>query len=407
MYKPVRLDGRDRAVRLGVQGKAEQWLRGAEAWWVRVEAWQSGRGSRALWSGRAFGCARQSGAAAWRSGVAWRGGAEAWRSGGGGRALWSGGAFGCSPYMILLLVLANKENMQASTRSLVTKLVNALTAKLEIGSPFACLYLLGNPDHYTSHTFINFYWKSFVCEAQSVFLTSPEEADELPEKVMLNKSEGNFVAISKVYDYIYRPSVFGTMNLYDWIRCANKRKRSSKHHKKDLMEDDIIEEELDDTDSEDELDMLRNPFVGGGPKSESDWVESNDSYNEDDELNIDDNVQITKDETQFYSFLPDHPQHHTHEVQRTCLSDLVVPNFIGGTLPQCDQGDCEYYCSTLLALFKPWRTGNDLKSANETWEKAFDEYNFSPEQMNLMSRFNLRYECLDARDDYFAMLFER
>ena len=245
-------------------------------------------------------------------------------------------------------LLANKENMQASARSLVTKLVNALTAKLEIGSPFACLYLLGNPDHYTSHTFINFYWKSFVREARSVFLTSPEEADELPEKVVLNKSEGKFVAISKVHDYIYRPSVFGTMNLYDWIRCANKRRRSSKHHKKDLMEDDIIEEELDDTDSEDELDMLRNPFVSGGPKSESDWVESNDSCNEDDELNIDDNVQITEDETQFYSFLPDHPQHHTHEVQRTCLSGLVVPNFIGGTLPRCDQGDREQ----ILGVFR-------------------------------------------------------
>ena len=88
---------------------------------------------------------------------------------------------------------------------------------------------------------------------------------------MLNKSKGKFVAISKVYDYIYRPSVFGTMNLYDWIRCANKRKKSSRHYKKDLMEDDdIVEEELDDTDSEDELDMLRNPFVGGGPKTESD-----------------------------------------------------------------------------------------------------------------------------------------
>jgi hypothetical protein len=62
-------------------------------------------------------------------------------------------------------LLANKENMQASARSLVTKLVNALTAKLEISSPFASLYLLGNPDHYTSHTFINFYWKGFVHEA--------------------------------------------------------------------------------------------------------------------------------------------------------------------------------------------------------------------------------------------------
>jgi hypothetical protein len=115
-----------------------------------------------------------------------------------------------------------------------------------------------------------------------VFLTPPEEADELPEKVVLNKSKGKFVAISKVHDYVYRPSVFGIMNLYDWIRCANKRRRSSKHYKKNIIKDDIVEEELDNTDSEDELDMLRNPFVGGGPKSESDWVTSNDSCNEDD-----------------------------------------------------------------------------------------------------------------------------
>ena len=50
-------------------------------------------------------------------------------------------------------LLAGKENIQSNARSLVTKMVNALTAKLEIGSPMASMYLLGNPDHYTSHTF--------------------------------------------------------------------------------------------------------------------------------------------------------------------------------------------------------------------------------------------------------------
>jgi hypothetical protein len=91
-------------------------------------------------------------------------------------------------------------------------------------------------------------------------------------------------------------------------------------------------------------------------------------------------------------------------VQCKSLSELVVPNFIGGTLPRCDQGDHEYYCSTMLTLFKPWRTGYDLKSADETWEHAFDNYNFSDRQMNLMKNFNLRYECLDARDDYSAQM---
>ena len=59
---------------------AEAWQVGVEAWRVGAEAWQSRRGSRALWSGRAFGCARQSGAAAWRLGGAER------RLGGAGEA---------------------------------------------------------------------------------------------------------------------------------------------------------------------------------------------------------------------------------------------------------------------------------------------------------------------------------
>ena len=45
-------------------------------------------------------------------------------------------------------LLSVTDNVNNSARSLVTKMVNALTAKLEIGSPMASMYLLGNPDHY-------------------------------------------------------------------------------------------------------------------------------------------------------------------------------------------------------------------------------------------------------------------
>jgi len=86
------------------------------------------------------------------------------------------------------------------------------------------------------------------------------------------------------------------------------------------------------------------------------------------------------------------------------LSKFDVPNFIGGTLPRCDQGDYEYYCSTMLTLFKPWRTGYDLKNIDETWEQSFNKYNFSVDQKKLMNHFNLRYECLDAQDDYSAKM---
>ncbi|TFK31823.1 hypothetical protein BDQ12DRAFT_701429 [Crucibulum laeve] len=47
---------------------------------------------------------------------------------------------------------------------LILKIVNTLSTKLEIGSPMALLYLLGNPDHYKSHQFVIFWWKSYVSE---------------------------------------------------------------------------------------------------------------------------------------------------------------------------------------------------------------------------------------------------
>src|ERR1700683_334755 len=65
-----------------------------------------------------------------------------------------------------------------------------------------------------------------------------------------------------------------------------------------------------------------------------------------------------------------------------------------------DQGDREYYCHTMLTLFKPWRTGKDLKYEIQTWDESFLKYEFSKRQLEIMKYFNVRYECLDARDDY-------
>jgi hypothetical protein len=48
----------------------------------------------------------------------------------------------------------------------MTKMVNLLSTKLEMGTPMVCMYLLENPDHYTNHSFVPFYWESFVKEAQ-------------------------------------------------------------------------------------------------------------------------------------------------------------------------------------------------------------------------------------------------
>jgi hypothetical protein len=61
----------------------------------------------------------------------------------------------------------------------------------------------------------------------------------------------------------------------------------------------------------------------------------------------------------------------------------------------------------MLTLFKPWRSGKDLKSLDYTWDETFVQHLFSSWQVQLMSNFNLRYECNDARDDYTAKLKKR
>jgi len=41
--------------------------------------------------------------------------------------------------------------MKEKARRIMTKIVNLLSAKMEMGGPMICMYFLGNPDHYTDH----------------------------------------------------------------------------------------------------------------------------------------------------------------------------------------------------------------------------------------------------------------
>ncbi|KAK0430068.1 hypothetical protein EV421DRAFT_1893638 [Armillaria borealis] len=105
-----------------------------------------------------------------------------------------------------------------------------------------------------------------------------------------------------------------------------------------------------------------------------------------------------------FSFLESHPLHDTHYISMCPEHERYVPNFVGGLLPRHDIGDRDYYCTTMLTLFKPWRCGMDLKTSENTWDHTFTLFMFEPWHIKLMSYFNLRYECLDAKDDYHAQL---
>jgi hypothetical protein len=85
--------------------------------------------------------------------------------------------------------------MQEKARRIMTKIVNLLSAKAEMGSPMICMYLLGNPDHYTSHIYTPFYWQSFVTEARQDFDINENEVQKV---TLIKKKRKNYWTISCV-----------------------------------------------------------------------------------------------------------------------------------------------------------------------------------------------------------------
>ncbi|KIM71375.1 hypothetical protein PILCRDRAFT_82854 [Piloderma croceum F 1598] len=258
-------------------------------------------------------------------------------------------------------MLGGTQKRKDKARSLLTKIVNALTAKLEIGGPMASLYLLGNPDHYTNQNFIVFYWKSYVTEVLKAW------------------KQDN--------DYMYRPYELSDKSLYEWIQIYERSKRTKAEQKKfqSQKHDDVKPSAVFQSDEEANTDF----------ESDSDYLEFDQEKEKEKE-----GIQRK------YAFLKNHPLYETHQVKISKAKNLI-PNFAGGSLPRCDRGDREYYCATMLTLFKPWRHGKNLKEDDQSWDEAFTNYKFTPRQTELMKFFNIHYECNDARDDYSKLLKQK
>ncbi|KAI0283174.1 hypothetical protein BC826DRAFT_883168, partial [Russula brevipes] len=232
----------------------------------------------------------------------------------------------------------------------MTKVANSLSAKMEMGSPMICMYLLGNPDHYKSHQFRVFYWQSFV-----------------------NEHKDRVIGISPLHDYIYRPEELVDMSLYDWIarceRCKIPVKKNSKRVRTDKN-----------------ADVTNSLYLDDGHDHPPNYSKLNASSRH------------------LYRLMPEHPLAETHGI-RCCPPDKEkVPNFVGTTLPRFDQGDREYYCCTMLTIFKPWRSGVDLKRPDQDWDCAFSTHRFSSRHREILDNMNIRYECLDAKDDFQAQM---
>ncbi|PPQ65718.1 hypothetical protein CVT26_000335 [Gymnopilus dilepis] len=282
------------------------------------------------------------------------------------------------------------ENALNVARRTLLKIVNSLSTKLEIGSPMASMYLLGNPDHYTSHSFVPFYWKSYVRRARRDVhgfegTADPpsleDQGEDDLERVQIGQNDRIYYEKSQVHDYIYRPAKYDKVCLWNWIQCYGLRKRTAK-------ECAILKYLLQGSNIDVQIEME--------PKEIAAVPEKYTTLSED-------GKRIALKEILDVSFSYEHPLFITHApVYNAAAVEHLIPNILGGALPRSDTGDREFYCATMLTLFKPWRSGQDLINSLTSWETSFNDHQFTTRQRALMTNFNLRHECLDARDDYSA-----
>src|SRR6202044_3833389 len=170
-----------------------------------------------------------------------------------------------------------------------------------------------------------------------------QDSDVQSDKVILLKNvDGEFIGLSMVDDYMYRPYELSDKGLYEWIRIYNRLKRTKAEKEKFLSEkhEDVKAPAVFHSDEETDTDF----------ESDSDYSGSDQA--------------LKKEETQGkFPFLQNHLLYETHQVSIS-NSKSLIPNFAGGSLPRCDRGDRDYYCATMLTLFKPWRHGKNLKEDN-------------------------------------------
>ncbi len=223
-------------------------------------------------------------------------------------------------------------------------MVNSLGAKMEIGAPMICSYLLSFPDHYTNRKFTTFYWRSFVSEARNMW---KEESDKLEEvNVQIKCKSHTIVGISPVEDYIRRPTELSELSLYEWIcRCEHMPNsvlpKSSREHGDDEEQMDIVDVgdiceddndgsrmgtpscrgSIDDFIVDDEgseltqVDNMASTLVSVPcqlPDTQATLVE--DSASDSSSLNAPKTPRSRKTRIARYTFLPDHPLAETHHV---------------------------------------------------------------------------------------------
>ncbi|KIJ40647.1 hypothetical protein M422DRAFT_256341 [Sphaerobolus stellatus SS14] len=138
-------------------------------------------------------------------------------------------------------------------------------------------------------------------------------------------------------------------------------------------------------------------------KTDNDYESDDESDNDNESVGseyseVDNMFELSDTKTSVLEDVKWCPQSGHYEIIKN--SHELVPNFLGGALPRRDGPNKQYYAATILALFKPWRSGLDLKEEGQEWHASFEQFTLSSQQQELMNNFMIKHECVDSLDDF-------
>ncbi|CAF4369269.1 unnamed protein product, partial [Rotaria magnacalcarata] len=100
-------------------------------------------------------------------------------------------------------------------------------------------------------------------------------------------------------------------------------------------------------------------------------------------------------------FQAGHPQASSHiNIKRL---KPVVPVLLGPQVPRRDREDTrERHCRSILTLFFPWRSIQDLCDVDQTWQQVFTirHESITSESCKIIDHIQLLQECKNDRDEH-------
>ena len=197
-------------------------------------------------------------------------------------------------------------------------------------------------------------------------LENDENYTETEEQFLLqpNETKTNYVYVNTRVDYQYRSASLNDMCLYDYVRFYRKKPIDTKDRKQLDAQSTIPDIELTET---------RRGRVA----------------------------------CERLTFQVEHPQALSHiNIKRM---EPVVPVLLGPSVPRRDRADTrERYCRSILTLFVPWRSVQDVCDVNQTWEQAFEirRVKITIESQKIIDNIQLLQECKSDRDEHLQQVIQ-